>query len=195
MHVTQCTFPGNGPVKTISCRFLVKISKFLHNYRYTGGRDHKLWRLVLWFYLWSLWYNRSFPQLYSLIGISIASEWCGSWATYFRIPTGWTYDNNDQNMNVSHVLYSDAFWTGDRINTVTAGDNINGMMFSSLDRDNDRHSGGHCALDHSGGWWFNVCHDAYLNGPYGSSSWNQPWHPLLSTGETIKETTMMIRRR
>ena len=103
MHVTQCTFPGNGPVKKISCRFLVKISKFLHNYKYTGGHDHKLWRLVLWFYLWSTWYNRSFPQLYSLIGISIATEWCGSWATYFWIPTGWTYDNNDQNMNVSHA--------------------------------------------------------------------------------------------
>ena len=37
MHVTQCTFPVNGSVKKISCRFLVKISKFLHNYKYTLG--------------------------------------------------------------------------------------------------------------------------------------------------------------
>ncbi|XP_078315155.1 ryncolin-4-like [Crassostrea virginica] len=85
---------------------------------------------------------------------------------------------------------------GNRINTPdNPGSNINGMMFSSPDRDNDRHGHASCAQDGKGGWWFNVCHDAYLNGPYGSSSWNEPWSPPLSTGETIQETTMMIRRR
>nr|XP_022331906.1 ryncolin-4-like [Crassostrea virginica] len=84
---------------------------------------------------------------------------------------------------------------GNRITPDAPGSNINGMLFSSLDRDNDRHSHGHCAQNQSGGWWFNVCHDAYLNGPYGSSSWKQPWYPLFSTGENIKETTMMIRKR
>ena len=98
-------------------------------------------------------------------------------------------------MKYSHVFYLITFQTGNRITPDAPGSNINGMLFSSLDRDNDRHSHGHCAQNQSGGWWFNVCHDAYLNGPYGSSSWKQPWYPLFSTGENIKETTMMIRKR
>ncbi|XP_021379368.1 angiopoietin-related protein 7-like [Mizuhopecten yessoensis] len=39
----------------------------------------------------------------------------------------------------------------------------NGMSFSTFDRDNDRYSQS-CAMGSKGGWWYNSCYDANLNG-------------------------------
>lgn len=78
--------------------------------------------------------------------------------------------------------------TGNRMTPNSPNDNINGTEFSTSDGSNS------CAKSHKGGWWYNVCHDAYLNGLYGSSNWVQPWYPLLTTGESIQKTAMMIRR-
>ena len=54
----------------------------------------------------------------------------------------------------------------------TAGDaiaysieNVNGMKFSTKYQDNDTH----CAANRKGGWCFNACHRAFLNGLYGSA--------------------------
>ncbi|XP_061174803.1 angiopoietin-related protein 7-like [Saccostrea echinata] len=83
---------------------------------------------------------------------------------------------------------------GNSISERPPNDVINNMMFSTPERDND----GiyiHCAKNHKGGWWFNGCHDAYLNGPYGSSSWDQPWFPVLSKGTEIEKTAMMIKKK
>ncbi|KAM8727450.1 angiopoietin-related protein 3-like [Acanthopagrus schlegelii] len=44
--------------------------------------------------------------------------------------------------------------------------NHTGMMFSTKDRDNDKHPGSNCAHNYTGGWWFNACGDANLNGRY-----------------------------
>jgi hypothetical protein len=45
----------------------------------------------------------------------------------------------------------------------------NGMQFTTIDVDNDLHSGGNCVADGKyGGWWFNACNDANLNGVYGT---------------------------
>lgn len=41
----------------------------------------------------------------------------------------------------------------------------NGMGFSTLDRDNDA-SSTHCAVHYTGGWWYQHCHRADLNGRY-----------------------------
>nr|CAE54586.1 fibrinogen-like molecule [Suberites domuncula] len=52
----------------------------------------------------------------------------------------------------------------------------NGMKFSTLDRDNDKH-GGNCATSHrNGGWWFNKCYQMYLT--------DSP-HPLLYNAGVI----------
>lgn len=40
-----------------------------------------------------------------------------------------------------------------------------GIKFSTYDQDNDNYNG-NCAQEDKGGWWFNKCHSANLNGMY-----------------------------
>ncbi|XP_061170908.1 fibroleukin-like [Saccostrea echinata] len=71
---------------------------------------------------------------------------------------------------------------------------LSGMYFTTSDRDNDRWSEGNCAVDWRGGWWFHKCHQGFLNGPWSSGDWINPWFPTLQNGKYIKETLMMVKR-
>ncbi|XP_048765219.2 angiopoietin-related protein 1-like [Ostrea edulis] len=77
---------------------------------------------------------------------------------------------------------------GDGLLNVTDSSQLNGMAFSTLDRDNSNH----CARSWRGGWWFNRCYSAFLNGPYHTTRW--PWHPAIDSSSVISRTSMMIRR-
>ncbi|KAK1168124.1 hypothetical protein AOXY_G10996 [Acipenser oxyrinchus oxyrinchus] len=76
----------------------------------------------------------------------------------------------------------------------------NSMQFSTHDADHDRFIQGNCAKENKGGWWFNRCHAANLNGKYYKRgeykakhdngvlwfTWRGWWHSL-------KFTTMKVR--
>ncbi|XP_061191004.1 techylectin-5B-like [Saccostrea echinata] len=78
------------------------------------------------------------------------------------------------------------------LDTGNSARDLSGMYFSTPDRDNDRWSS-HCADDWGGGWWFNACYSAFLNGPWYPGSWTNPWYPTVRYGREIKETLMMIK--
>ena len=40
---------------------------------------------------------------------------------------------------------------------------LNGMRFSTLDNENDKHSSVNCAASHKNGWWFNACDNININ--------------------------------
>jgi len=53
--------------------------------------------------------------------------------------------------------------------------NINGMKFSTKDRDRDVHSSYHCAAGHTGGWWYKDClraHPTGLSSATKKNDWN-----------------------
>lgn len=49
-------------------------------------------------------------------------------------------------------------------NTTDAFTYHHGRSFSTKDRDNDLYSIGNCAEEFTGGWWYDRCYDAHLNG-------------------------------
>ncbi|XP_061190497.1 fibrinogen-like protein 1 [Saccostrea echinata] len=83
---------------------------------------------------------------------------------------------------------------GDRmLNTRNPNADLSGMSFTTQDRDNDRYSVYNCAAYHGGGWWFNCCHWAFLNGPWPPKYWYSPWNPTVTDSSKIKGTLMMIK--
>ncbi|XP_062602016.1 angiopoietin-2-like isoform X2 [Saccostrea cucullata] len=88
----------------------------------------------------------------------------------------------------------DSYWIGDSIlHPGKSGAELSGMPFSTVDRDNDRHFSMSCAGIHDGGWWFNFCGDAFLNGLWSSNRWLYPWYPTVKDAREVTETLMMIK--
>ncbi|XP_062584629.1 fibroleukin-like [Saccostrea cucullata] len=85
----------------------------------------------------------------------------------------------------------------------TAGDSLtyphNGMKFTTKDQDNDRYSGGNCAVSRHGAWWYRSCANSNLNGMYGQSGdsgYQYPvWYHWKRKTEALKQTVMMIRHK
>jgi hypothetical protein len=87
--------------------------------------------------------------------------------------------------------------TGDSmLDTAASGhtnSELSGMQFSTYDQDNHLGVSVSCAEVFIGGWWFNWCHDAFLNGRWSSGKWVFAWFPTVFTGDDIKETKMMLK--
>ncbi|XP_058452966.1 angiopoietin-related protein 2-like [Malaya genurostris] len=71
---------------------------------------------------------------------------------------------------------------------------INGMMFSTVDRDNDV-GDGNCAQTHSSGWWHKNCFEANMNGMYmkGRVLKTMSWYYFNNSHECLQEAKMLIR--
>ena len=74
----------------------------------------------------------------------------------------------------------------------------NGTYFSTINQDNDRHPGVHCAHNINAGFWYNGCGYALLNSPYhvdGSADhWKGiMWYTWHGADYSMKSTVMKIR--
>ena len=89
------------------------------------------------------------------------------------------------------------------MNTFYIGDSVNehnGMKFTTKDQDNDEYSPSNCATNFHGAWWYENCHDSYLNGNYLGGMHTsfadgiecQAWRGFYYS---LKSTKMMIRRQ
>nr|XP_034321773.1 microfibril-associated glycoprotein 4-like [Crassostrea gigas] len=67
-----------------------------------------------------------------------------------------------------------------------------GMQFSTFDVDNDKYIH-NCAAAHLGGWWFNRCHSAFLNGLWHSGDWRSAWYSQYLSGREVNGTSMLIK--
>ena len=83
--------------------------------------------------------------------------------------------------------------------------NHNGRKFSAKDKDVDAANyksdkwSGHCAQMFKGGWWYDNCHRADLNGMYlkGNNTLYGKgviWYHWKGYYYSLKGTTMMVRR-
>ncbi|XP_062595943.1 fibroleukin-like [Saccostrea cucullata] len=82
---------------------------------------------------------------------------------------------------------------GDRmLNTGMSPYNLSGMYFSTPDRDNGRYS--HIYSDRNcAAYWGGGCHAAFLNGPWSSTDWYNPWSPTVMYSRDIEGVLMMIK--
>ena len=83
--------------------------------------------------------------------------------------------------------------------SMTGSHSLNGMQFSTHDRDNDE-SSGNCAASNRGGWWYNNCHHSNLNGLYldgQSNTAGVTWLNFNATStswNTLRYSDMKLRR-
>ncbi len=74
----------------------------------------------------------------------------------------------------------------------------NGMKFSTYNRDNDASTNSeNCASKWKGGWWYQHCHDANLNGIFQTARSTSPkymsWKQLRSSYGNIVFSTIKVR--
>ena len=70
--------------------------------------------------------------------------------------------------------------------------------FSTKDNDNDLKSGGNCAVDHDGAWWYGECHHSnlnglYLNGSHSSQANGVNWATFRGFHYSLKRTEMKVK--
>ena len=88
-----------------------------------------------------------------------------------------------------------AGYTGTAGNDMIGSHSLNGMPFSTKDRDNDQ-SGGNCAVNFRGAWWYKSCTHSNLNGPYLSGQATHQsvsWYHMKNKWESLKFAQMNLR--
>ena len=108
------------------------------------------------------------------LGLSKIRRLTKEGSSALRVDLG-DFDNNTRHANYSTFSVSDGS-TEYTLLVVgysgTAGDSLDyhdDLRFSTRDNDNDE-SGGNCAIGATGGWWYEGCYFANLNGRYYNTS-------------------------
>jgi ficolin len=102
--------------------------------------------------------------------------------------------NADSNYKLQVASYS-----GTAGDSLTQGTNLNGMPFSTRDRDNDPYTTVNCAENYKGGWWYNNCMQAQLNGIYRHNTATRGWMAVIwgtitSSSRSLKFAEMKLIR-
>ncbi|XP_059168801.1 tenascin-like [Physella acuta] len=72
-----------------------------------------------------------------------------------------------------------------------------GYMFTTIDSENDIHSGVNCAVDWSrGGWWYRDCHRVNVNGEWASRVYDKGmhWYSITGWSDSLDFVEMKLRR-
>ena len=99
--------------------------------------------------------------------------------------------------SVNYKLHISGY-SGTAGDSLVASYNLNGMQFTTKDRDNDQ-SSNNCAVRWDGnGWWFNNCYNCNLNGPYICGAVQRDWvgviwYTFRSSTHSLKYTEMKMR--
>ena len=100
------------------------------------------------------------------------------------------------NRGTNYKLHINGYY-GNAGDSISGDHSVNGMMFSTYDRDNDRRSG-NCVIERLGAWWHNSCGHAALTGKYyrgGASSYKGvKWH-TFRPDYSLKFAQMKLRPR
>ena len=88
-------------------------------------------------------------------------------------------------------------YSGTAGDSMIAGHNLDGMQFSTYDRDNDKWSNNCAEYYEAGGWWFNSCFHAALNGVYRHNTvpivWRGiMWNTFTTNANSLKYVDMKI---
>ncbi|XP_059154481.1 ficolin-1-like [Physella acuta] len=72
----------------------------------------------------------------------------------------------------------------------------NSMKFTTIDSDNDIHSGRNCAVDRRGGWWYYSCHNVNVNGEWASRVYEKGihWSSITGWSESLDFVEMKLRQ-
>ena len=117
-----------------------------------------------------------------------------------------TFPQNQRRSRFSSILFIVRYDSvvncfGVLLSSGTAGDSLGyhrNSAFSTKDHDNDNLSSGSCAAASKGGWWFNRCVIANLNGnyyhgPHSSDHDGVNWRTWKGRNYSAKRAEMKIR--
>ena len=92
-----------------------------------------------------------------------------------------------------------AGYSGTAGDSISGSHSLNGMAFTTPDRDNDLNSG-NCARYYKGGWWYNSCMYSQLNGIYHHDTTPRAWEAVVwytftTSTRSLKFAEMKLRAR
>ncbi|XP_059154486.1 ficolin-1-like [Physella acuta] len=108
---------------------------------------------------------------------------------YYAVYRGFKVENEAAKYKMSYTSFSGG-------NVEDQFSSHNGQEFTTIDSDNDRWSGGNCAVDRRGGWWYNECHNVNVNGEWASRVYKKGihWYSITDYSDSLDFVLMKLRQ-